>query len=1167
MIDVGTAGKLLDFGARIGAGHRADEQLEGAVALHNILQKNQVAYLADEVGMGKTYVALGAMALFRHFNPNFRLLVIAPRENIQRKWIKELGNFVSNNVRFPDLRVKSVDGKPARAPVACGNLMSLIEEVTADPDRDFFVRLSSFSLALSSADKGGWERTRNTLRDLVPWIPRDAFSLANKDEFKRQMARALCCILPKFDLVIVDEGHNLKHGCRDSNAARNQVLSRAMGHPDGLGDGGRFFPQYAPRAGRLLLLSATPLEESFRHVWNQLDVFGLAGSFGALVDDTLDDEEKKEVARKFLIRRVTSIRVPGGDRTKNQYRREWRAGGVHRHDEPIYIEDDRQRLIVALVQKKVAEVLGSEKFNNSFQIGMLASFESFMETAKLERPGSEDGGTFDDADQSDDELEREGVDVRDVNRLAGSYRRRFGTEMPHPKMDALVESLADAWRRGRKALVFVRRVASVTELKRKLDEKYDSWLLRFLEEQLPAAVQVQFQDVVARYRTEKQRRPVEMRGAPVVSGQMDIEDEMEETADVGGPDTFFSWFFRGKGPKGVISGANVQRRFIQRGSVYATFFEDNHVMALLEGTSGTVFATLAEYLGFDEVTCRERLRQLAARYLSRRAKKHAGADRMMAAQAAALELLKIHPGPLKEKANCIWRECFETSRSTDPADEAPDVSEGLEQRTLFSELRQPRWTKLRESLWPEPQHADERKGFREQELRRQLLAAAARLGHPLIDLYVLTIGRLKSLEPRTLDSSADGASPGEGTAIDDYLTLLESQRCSPLRETSWGAFHELSEISANFDLILDMNAERAWDAPLPDTAKLFGFLLREQQPVGGMSGEVNKTLVQQFRMPGYPFVLVSTDLLQEGEDLHAFCSEVYHYGASWTPSAMEQRIGRIDRVRSQTDRRLSALVEPPVDDELLQVYFPHLSDTVEVLQVQRVLERMDTFLRLMHQGLTVPQAESRSIDVGRELSAGRRVVEPIREHLKSAFPIPDWARRGSRPGLLVEDDRSAQEALARFQALCSGSLRGLPVDWEDDGRPWVRQGTTKLPSGRRQPFSMNLKSLGDRLIIRCVSPVGKVSNDEERRRIGDFVRTSTARIGASPSNTDGSFNLTVENDVLLGDPSLDEDRVGLLLLQVADEADELERMLCPGKDQSLADFREQLREEAESNDE
>src|SRR5687767_2488077 len=100
MIDVDTARNLLDFGARIGEGQRAEEQLKGAVAVHNLLQSQRIAYLADEVGMGKTYVALGALALFRHYDPDFRVLVVAPRGNIQAKWMKELRNFVTHNVRF-----------------------------------------------------------------------------------------------------------------------------------------------------------------------------------------------------------------------------------------------------------------------------------------------------------------------------------------------------------------------------------------------------------------------------------------------------------------------------------------------------------------------------------------------------------------------------------------------------------------------------------------------------------------------------------------------------------------------------------------------------------------------------------------------------------------------------------------------------------------------------------------------------------------------------------------------------------------------------------------------------------------------------------------------------------------------------------------------------------
>ena len=45
-----------------------------------------------------------------------------------------------------------------------------------------------------------------------------------------------------------------------------------------------------------------------------------------------------------------------------------------------------------------------------------------------------------------------------------------------------------------------------------------------------------------------------------------------------------------------------------------------------------------------------------------------------------------------------------------------------------------------------------------------------------------------------------------------------------------------------------------------------------------------------------------------------------------------------------------------------------------MLQVQRVLERMNVFLRLMHQGLAVSKSDHRQIDVGRELVVGQRVV-------------------------------------------------------------------------------------------------------------------------------------------------------------------------------------------------
>jgi hypothetical protein len=1160
VIDLKTARQLLDFGARMGQGPRAEEQLEGAVAIHNILEKYRVAYLADEVGMGKTYVALGALALFRHFHPDFRVLVIAPKENIQLKWIKELRNFAAHNVRFPDLRVVSIDRQPARALVACDNLIHFVREVIVDSKRDFFLRLTSFSLALGEdVERKAWRRLRDELRHEVPWLPEEALDLrSKKDVFKDNFARAVCCALPVFDLVIVDEGHNLKHGFKAGVAARNRVLALALGHPSET-SANRLFPEYGPRAKRVLFLSATPLEETYRHVLNQLDVCGLDRGFRELADDKLSDDDKKQVAAKFLVRRVTTMRVADQDLTKNQYRREWRRGGVHQHDDPIRIRDDRERLVVALIQKKVAELLGSEKFNMSFQIGMLASFESFLETTRLKRADDQSEANFDDAGQtdnvSDDELRlaaREGIDVNDVNRLTRHYRTTFGREMPHPKMDALVASLSSAWTTGKKALVFVRRVKSVDELKRKLDEKYDEWLIPALRSRLPERAWPRYDVVVERYRSEK-REAADVRTARASQHEDPAAEKVAARLDdVGGTDNFFAWFFRGEGPRDVVSGANVQRRFIQTGTAYSTFFEDNHVAVLLGVEPGSVSDALARECGFEPGQLREVLRQRAAKYLSR-ARRHPRADRMEAAQAAALELLAERHDALGDRARLIFHERFEASKKKSAATDAPDVTDALEYPTFFTEIRAPERKALREALWPAAGSDDPRDALREQQLRSQLLSTAARLGHSLIDLYALTIRRIGTIEVRALEGDDQEGGDLERRRIVEYLDLLESQQVTPLGDRDWGAFDELSEIAQNFDLILDVNASDARTTPLQETARYFGALLREQQPVGGMSGQVNKTLRDQFRMPGYPFVLVTTDLLQEGEDLHTFCSAVYHYGIAWTPSSMEQRIGRIDRVRSQTDRRLSGKATEPAGDELLQVYYPHLEDTVEVLQVQRVLARMNVFLRLMHEGLAVPKGDHRQIDVGRELAAGGRVVETIRERLKSAFPVQAWALDGSRPGLLA-NSLTANAALERLERLTRTQFDGLDVHWERSQRNGRILGTVRLPTRRVQPFTLVLKSEGDRLILRCISPVGRVGPAEAMALIEESARENPARVGAIVGRDDVSYDLTVEDDVLLGDPSLDSARVELLLSRVAQQADVLEQIHLPDLDQALEVF-------------
>ena len=202
---------------------------------------------------------------------------------------------------------------------------------------------------------------------------------------------------------------------------------------------------------------------------------------------------------------------------------------------------------------------------------------------------------------------------------------------------------------------------------------------------------------------------------------------------------------------------------------------------------------------------------------------------------------------------------------------------------------------------------------------------------------------------------------------------------------------------------------------------------QRQVPVGRMSGGVNRRLVRQFRMPAFPLVLVTTDVLQEGADLHTFCRRVVHYGITWTPSAMEQRTGRVDRIGGLIQRNLDGRETTPLPSEWLQVYYPHLRDTVEVLQVRRVLRRLNRFLELIHdrKGDAIP-SESR-VDMAREMLEELDAIKPPAGRLESAFPV----REGWLDGALTSAAVEKPDIAIRYGISMSSGQRWWRTMWFD----------------------------------------------------------------------------------------------------------------------------------------
>ena len=1192
-IQVEFARDLIDYSgaARNGTGARrraitasfAESQLRGAVASYNMLAENRVAYIADEVGMGKTYVALGVMGLVRHLRPGARMLVIAPRENIQRKWVKELRNFIRNNWRITDNRVRSIQGTPAREPTICDSLDQFAYELTINADRDFFLRMTSFSLALKHVESR--DRYRRQLLGHVDWLPKSALSSRTQREFREQYGRALNALLPDIDLLVVDEAHNLRKGFGsqdDRNVSnRNRILGLTLGHRSAEG---RDCPWYRPRVKHVLCLSATPFEDDYGDIWRQLDVLGaggikLGGPLGggvlpvrALAEADTDEKTKRALVSDLLIRRITDLKIGGKTHTKNMYRREWRSGGLQHFDDPISFDDPRERLIVGLVQKKVAEVLGYERFGNHFQIGMLSSFESFLQTVghikrrQKEGPAKEgketegEHATFD-GRQTQRQEEQRGADTRVLNTLIKSYREQFRQGLPHPKLDATVESLASAFETGEKALIFVRRVATVSELSQRLDRQFDQWIRRKMMAALPALggeIDHLFERFTSETGTGDSPESNPSRSAALVEHGAEMLTGVE--GDPGGRENFFCWFFRGEGPEGVLSGGAFQRnRLSNTAAVYSTLFEDDLVAWLL-GRPDRPLARLAEQLGLSLDQLNTRLRGLAWAYFGKRTRQLARYPRYYvfeAYQSAALFLLMQSDGEVANRAGEVLKGRFPDhhGESLDPPAGFPPPESAIGITTFFTQLVE--HPELRKAIWPDEQAATFAGRFRRREQRRELVSAMSRLGAAYIDLYLLAIDEAGSFQP--------GRAAG-GEAVDRnlgrrFVEMLTEQRSRP----GFHAFAELSGAAEAFDTLIGVNFPDVPGSSLTELAEIFGRRLQHQNPVGRMSGRVAGRTVQQFRMPGFPLFLISTDVLQEGEDLHTFCRKVIHYGITWTPSAMEQRTGRVDRIDSLLQRQLDGRDRAAEPEEKIQVHYPHLEDTVERLQVRRVLRRLDRFLRLIHEPVKQTQHDRR-IDKNREILTSMDLPAPMLEPLKPAFPVKDeWLEGADDSNGLWQVDVGALTSL--LDGCWVRLVDDLGIKQPGQQGPLYREGSVRVSAGgvvdaqalrarvdndrgefRRQFVRLELRSAGidGVTFLRCSSEIGlvdlsQVNTIDRLRRLA--LQLGQPRLCARYQTRHRKYALSVEASLPFDPATTQYGEFRDLFSRVAHQADRLEHEL------------------------
>jgi len=115
-------------------------------------------------------------------------------------------------------------------------------------------------------------------------------------------------------------------------------------------------------------------------------------------------------------------------------------------------------------------------------------------------------------------------------------------------------------------------------------------------------------------------------------------------------------------------------------------------------------------------------------------------------------------------------------------------------------------------------------------------------------------------------------------------------------------------------------------------------LANVQEATGKTKRDQRARLMQAFNTPFFPDIFVCSQVMGEGVDLQRYCCHVVHHDLAWNPSSIEQRTGRIDRLGCKAE------LNSPI-----HVYLPYLSGTADERQFRVMTDREQWFRIVMGQ--------------------------------------------------------------------------------------------------------------------------------------------------------------------------------------------------------------------------
>lgn len=407
----------------------AAKQAEGVAGLWNLLSKKRLALLADEVGMGKTYQAMGVMLRLWLDKPEARILVMAPNHTLCNNWKTEFATFSQKHYR----QAFQADNYE---PQIYGRLVDLAAAVKEKPHPFYLMTIHALSglVPLDEKEDGYNANTAARFGTL----------------YRQQIIQALG---GSFDLIIIDEAHYFRNRHGDSQRA---AAAQA------------FFGNKQERLGsNVLLLTATPNHSS---PFNIYDIF----SYFTELTEQYARDDVRSLLQDFAIRRLRKMQ--GLNKYAYRNERAIAASFSGRMDAELFF---------ALYQKQLVAVMNKQGSGRRMLYGYLEGFESTG--SNVADNFDEEEQIHNDFNQAfDSEL------LNKLTRQFHEIYHRLPDHPKYDQLvNACISSDPFTQMKplhSNKHLVFVRRIPSVREITQRINARYDEMMAERLMKawQLPA---------------------------------------------------------------------------------------------------------------------------------------------------------------------------------------------------------------------------------------------------------------------------------------------------------------------------------------------------------------------------------------------------------------------------------------------------------------------------------------------------------------------------------------------------------------------------------------------------------------------------------------------------------------------------------------------------------